>query len=168
MKVICLGGGIASGKTTIARALAAASPHSLVRSFGDIVRARARADGLEMDRATLQETGIRLIAEGWPEFIDALMADVPPQLELLIVDGIRHAEPVCELRRRFPIVPVRLVFLTTHRTVIQQRMAQRGEPFNAIEHAIESELRKVAETADILVDSGEPPGKIVEKIRALA
>lgn len=126
------------------------------------------ADRLGTDRATLQETGIRLIAEGWPTFVDALIADIPPQTKLLIVDGIRHVEPVRELRRRFPMVSVRLVFLAANETSVQQRMSQRGEPSNALGHAVESELQRVAKAADILIDSGRPSSEIVAKIRALA
>lgn len=166
--IICLSGGIASGKTTIAQALADAWPNSSIRSFGDVVRAQARADRLGTDRATLQETGIRLIAEGWPAFVDALIADIPPQAELLIVDGVRHVEPVHELRRQFPTIPVRLAFLAANETSVQQRMAQCGEPYNALGHAVESELQRVAKAADILIDSTWPPGEIVAKIRALA
>lgn len=165
--IICLGGGIASGKTTVAQALADAWRNSSVRSFGDVVRARVRAEGLVADRAILQEMGIRLIMEGWSAFVDALLTDLSPQVELLILDGVRHVEAVCELRRRFPMVPVRLVFLATHESIMQQRMVQRGEPCDAFGHTIESELKNVAEAADILIESGVSLADIVGKIRVL-
>lgn len=37
-----------------------------------------------------RKTGLRLIAEGWPNFVDELLAYVPPDVDVLIVDGVRH------------------------------------------------------------------------------
>ena len=43
--LICIGGGIASGKTTLAKALKEALPDSVRLAFGDVVRLRALAEG---------------------------------------------------------------------------------------------------------------------------
>lgn len=59
--VICLSGGIASGKTTVAHALAEHFPSVAVRSFGDVVRNQARSQGKVLDRATLQAVGLSLV-----------------------------------------------------------------------------------------------------------
>lgn len=163
--VICLAGGIASGKTTIAQALAETWPNCSVHSFGDVVRRRARADGLALDRATLQETGLRLIAEGWPGFVDELLADVPPDADLLIVDGVRHVKAVEELRRRFPSVPVRLVFLSADAATRGRRLTGRTDAAQALGHMVEAELQQVANMAEIPVDSSRPLDAIVRQVR---
>jgi hypothetical protein len=107
-------------------------PNSSICSFGDVVRRHAEAEGLPLDRATLQEVGLRLITEGWPTFVGELLVDVPRDAEVLIVDGVRHVEPVEELRHRFPTVPVRLVFLDADQVTVRQRLAVRGESTDAL------------------------------------
>jgi cytidylate kinase len=165
--IICLAGGIASGKTTVAQTLADTWPNSSVRSFGDLVRRRARADGLPLDRATLQETGLRLIAEGWPGFVDELLADVPPDADMLIVDGVRHVEAAEELRRRFPDVPVRLVFLKADAKTLQRRFEERDESDDVLDHRVESSLESVADVADLEIVTSLPSYNIAAKIRSL-
>src|SRR5688500_16975273 len=110
-KVICVSGRIASGKSTFCVALQKAVPKSIVRSFGDVVRKHARRDGVEPVRANLQEVGSRLVAGGWPSFVDELVLDVPDEVSVLIVDGVRHVEPITELHRRYPSATFHIVFL---------------------------------------------------------
>ncbi len=162
--IICLAGRIASGKTTVALALAETWPNSSVRSFGDVVRRRAEAEGLSLDRATLQDVGLRLIAQGWPAFVSDLLNDLPSDAEVLIVDGIRHIEPVDELRRRFPTVPVRLVFLEADEATVCQRLLIRGESIDAAAHAVEADLQRVAMDADLMIDTSQSMSSVVARI----
>lgn len=138
--VVCLAGGIASGKTTVAQALVTMWPNASMRSFGDVVRRRVRAAGLSVERATLQDTGLRLIAEGWAVFVDELVVDLPLDADVLIVDGMRHVEAVEELRRRFPEVPVGLIYLRADEASVRERLGVRGESREMLGHQVESSL----------------------------
>jgi dephospho-CoA kinase len=151
--VVCLAGGIASGKTTLAHALTERWPNSSVRSFGDVVRRRARAEGLPLDRSSLQEVGLRLIAEGWPAFVGQLLADLPPDTDLLIIDGVRHSEAVDALRQRLPDCAFLVAYLQADQAAIQSRLAQRGESDGAPAHPVEASLPEVARLADVVIDT---------------
>lgn len=98
--IICLSGGIASGKSTATQTLTQCFSNVAVRSFGDVVRDHARSQGKPLDRSTLQAVGLTPVEAGWQAFIDALLEDVPTSADVLIVDGIRHLEAIEELRRR--------------------------------------------------------------------
>lgn len=164
--VVCLAGGIASGKTTVAQALAEGWPNASVRSFGDVVRRRVRAAGLAVERATLQDTGLRLIAEGWPTFVDELVTGLPPDADLLIVDGIRHVGAVEELRRRFPEVPVRLIYLRADEASVRERLGIRGESQEILGHQVESSLGAVERAADEVIEVSQPVEEIAQSMTA--
>jgi AAA domain len=164
--VVCLAGGIASGKITAAQALAEVRSNSSVLSFGDVVRRRAQAGGLPLDRAALQETGLRLIAEGWPAFIDEPLVDVPSDAHVLLIDGVRHVEPIEELRRRFSNALICVVYLTTDQTTLRRRIAERNEPCDACRHHIESSLKAVAAIADLKIETCLSPEAIAAIIFA--
>lgn len=165
--VICLAGGIATGKTTLAQTLIDRWPNSSIRSFGIVVRDRARALGLPLDRASLQQVGTGLIAHGWAAFCDLLLADLPAELDVLIIEGIRHAEPVHELRRRYPATPVYVVLLRPPQQVIASRLAQRGETTGVRDHPVESDTEHVARLADLIVDTTSRVTEIAEQVHHL-
>lgn len=166
--VICVAGGIASGKTTLAQTLAATWLNSSVCSFGDVVRRHTQAAGLLLDRSTLQETGLRLIASGWSTFVDELLVDVPSDVHVLVVDGVRHVEPVNELRRRFSHALVSVVYLMTDETTLRRRFAERHEPYDTRRHHVESSLEAVAAIADLTIDTCLPPETIEIIVRKKA
>lgn len=89
--VLCFSGGIASGKTTLARAVSEQRGWRCA-SFGAYVREVALGRGVPDDRAHLQELGAALIAEmGWIAFCDAVMRSARWTAGAsLVVDGIRH------------------------------------------------------------------------------
>jgi chloramphenicol 3-O-phosphotransferase len=165
--IICLAGGIAAGKTTLAQALTDRWPHSAIRSFGDVVRDRARADGLPTDRASLQQVGTRLIAHGWRALCDRLLAELPAELDVLIIDGVRHTEPVYELRRRYPATPVYVVLLQPPPEIIAGRLAQRGETTDVRDHTVESVTGQLAVLADLAVDTTRPVTEIATQVHHL-
>lgn len=165
--IVCVSGSIASGKTTVSRALAHQWPHAESRSFGDVVRARARLDGRPLDRPTLQDIGAQLVAEGWSAFVAALTAGTHPDTALLVVDGIRHPAAVEALQARFPEALTRTVYLRADEQVAAARMLERGEPTHTRSHAVESELRDVERHADLVISSALPVATIVRIIDAL-
>jgi dCTP diphosphatase len=162
--VVCLAGGIASGKTTLAQALTASSRRTHRCSFGDVVRQQARMQQAPLDRATLQGVGTALVAAGWPAFVDLLLEGAPELTDLLVVDGIRHVEAVTELARRFPDTPVKLVFLHADPATIAARLRGRGEPDTVLDHPIESSLHDVAACCDLQLDSCLPVDELVTQI----
>jgi dephospho-CoA kinase len=154
--VVCLSGEIASGKTTVAQALAEQLSDVAVRSFGDVVRNRARSQGKPLDRATLQATGLELVAAGWKSFVDALLEDVSPSVSVLVVEGIRHREAIEELQRRFSGDSFVTVFLKLEPAAQRNRLERRGESLAGRDHAIEASLPEVEALADLVIDGAQP------------
>ena len=69
-----IAGKIASGKSTLARALAARLDAQIL-GFGDYVRAAARSRGLDhTDRQTLQDLGQRLVTENTAAFVSGILS----------------------------------------------------------------------------------------------
>jgi dephospho-CoA kinase len=165
--VICLSGGIASGKTTVAQALAERFPSVAVRSFGDVVRNQARSQGKVLDRATLQAVGLSLVQAGWRSFVDALLEDVPQPVGVLIVEGIRHFEAVEELRRRRLGDRFLTVYLKVDPVVQDQRLRERDELPSSRGHAVESSLPEVEARAELVVDGALQLTEIEERILSL-
>lgn len=155
--VVCLAGGMGAGKSTLARKLAERFPGSIVRTFGDVVRQRAAEEGRSRDRESLQEVGLRLIAEGWERFVGRLLEGLEPEKGgLLIIEGIRHVEAVEEIRRRFPRTPVRTVFLQLDLTTRDARLMERDGAAGDGEHEVEAEVGRVEQVADLSVDASRP------------
>jgi cytidylate kinase len=153
--VLCFSGGIASGKTTLARAVGDRLSVP-VASFGDFVRAAARDSGLPDDRATLQQLGEKLIADlGWEDFCRRVLsaAGWAPGAAL-IVDGVRHVAALENIRRVVTPTPVRLVFVVASREVRDRRAAVRGtELADADEHSTERDVHDALhQLADLRLD----------------
>jgi dephospho-CoA kinase len=164
--VICLSCGVASGKTTVAQALAKHLPNAAVRSFGDVVRHRARSQGKPLDRATLQAVGLALVDAGWQSFVDALLDDAPQSISVLIVEGIRHFEAVEELRRRHLSDTFLTVYLKVEAQVQEKRLKERGESLASRGHAVESFLPQVEAGTDLVINGALPPSEITAKTPA--
>ena len=95
---LAIAGGIASGKTSLAKALSErlAWPRA---SFGDCVREVAAEQGLGTLRETLQAVGEALIAAGWDSFCRRTLCEGGWRPGgPVIVDGIRHVEAIDHLR----------------------------------------------------------------------
>ncbi|HEX3955938.1 MAG TPA: hypothetical protein VHZ03_04815 [Trebonia sp.] len=162
--IICISGEIASGKSTLARALAEYLHHSAIRSFGDVVRHQALKEGKPLDRATLQAVGVSLIAAGWPSFINSLLEDLPSRVEFLIVEGVRHREAVDEIASRNLSQELLTVYLQVDQHLQSARQQDRGEEFLGHTHAVESSLGEVQAVADVLIDGGLPVREIVDAV----
>jgi dephospho-CoA kinase len=154
--LICLAGSIASGKTTLAEALHTALPGSERLAFGDVVRRRARKHRLEPTRQDLQETGLRLIREGWPAFVDELLSELKGEPLALIVEGVRHREAVDALRERLPTRQLLLVYVAVPESQRRDRLAQRAEHEQALEHGVEQDVESLRAIADLVVETNRP------------
>ncbi|MGH3190031.1 MAG: AAA family ATPase [Streptosporangiaceae bacterium] len=162
--VICIGGAIASGKSTLAEALAGHLQNAAVRSFGDVVRKRASEEGKPLDRATLQDVGLSLIGEGWPSFVDALLEDLPEPTDFLVVEGVRHREAVDEIASRQLSEKLLTVYLQVDHPVRSTRQQGRGEPSLASAHPVESSLGEARAAADLIIDGSRPMQDIVSEV----
>jgi dephospho-CoA kinase len=165
--VVCISGGIASGKTTLAQALAEQLPDVAVRSFGDVVRHRARLQGKPLDRASLQAVGLELIANGWESFVEVLLEDAPLEISVLIVDGIRHREAVEELQRRYVHGQFVTVYLKINPAEQRARIKQRGESLTKRTHTVEASLPEVEALAELVIDGSQPVAETVQAILAV-
>jgi molybdopterin-guanine dinucleotide biosynthesis protein len=162
--IICIAGGIASGKSTLAEALVGHLQNAAVRSFGDVVRNRAREEGRPLDRATLQDVGLSLIGDGWPSFADALLEDLPQPVDYLVVEGVRHREAVDEIASRHLSEKLLTVYLQVDHPVQSTRQQGRGEPLIASEHPVESSLDQARAAADLIIDGSRPTQDIVSEV----
>jgi dephospho-CoA kinase len=173
MTVVAFGGRIASGKSTLATAVAGRLDMPCA-SFGDAVRAEAAKRGLPTDRATLQGLGDELIAAGWDAFVDTVVRQAHwDGMEPLVVDGVRHVEAVRALERRWAPHPVVVVFIEAAPGQRAQRLAGRGvrdqDIVAADSHPNEADLPAVRDRADIVIDNGaELPNALGATLAALA
>jgi hypothetical protein len=162
--LICLSGGIASGKTTLAEALQVAFPGSARLSFGDVVRRRALAAECEPTRQNLQDMGLQLIAEGWPLFVNDLLSGLTSDPEVLIVEGIRHQEAVDALTERLPTRKLLLVYLDVGSDQQRQRMACLGETEGVTGHDVERNVDDLRATADLAASTEQPVEELVARV----
>lgn len=163
--LICLAGCIASGKTTLADALHAALPGSVRLAFGDVVRRRASAVRRDPTRQELQETGLQLIREGWPAFIDELLSGLECDPPTLIVEGVRHREAVDALREYLPEWRLFLVYVEAPDDQRRQRLVQRAEQEQALSHEVERGVEALRAVADLMLPSDRPADELVARIQ---
>jgi cytidylate kinase len=163
MTVIAFSGRIASGKTTLSKAVADRLAMPWV-SFGDAVRAEAARRGLASDRAALQGLGDELIRAGWDAFVETVVNQAQwDRTGSLVVDGVRHTEALVALQRRCPPHPVVVVFADADVDRRAERLASRGVTYEdaiaADSHPNEADVPAVRDRADILVDNDADLGE---------
>ena len=165
--LICLAGEIASGKTTLADALHAALPGSARLAFGDVVRRHTLAAGQEPTRRNLQDTGLRLIAGGWPAFVGDLLGGLDGDPAVLIVEGVRHREAADALAARLRPARHLLVYVEIDDARRGERLAGRSETNTELDHAVERDVTTLRETADLVVSTADPVDVLVTRVTGL-
>lgn len=125
-EIIALAGGIGSGKSTVAHAVADHLGCSIA-SFGDYVRSVLKAGGHRPSREKLQRTSEELIRSlGWQGLTRNVLAAVQwNRSQSLVVDGIRHPDVIMALKVATAPVPVSLVYLDVSPQVRATRVAAR-------------------------------------------
>ncbi len=173
--VVGLAGQIASGKSTIAKALALAMRCPQV-SFGRYVRNFARMAGYDEDRQTLQDLGQDLLRErGTEQFcIDVLRSEAPdfiPGMDL-VVDGVRHVKVADALTSltypsRFALVFIRVDERTRQRRLELREGEDRQTLRNADNHETERDVgRALLGRAALTLVSTRPSGELVRAVRS--
>ncbi|MBK7534009.1 MAG: AAA family ATPase [Myxococcales bacterium] len=157
-KVICVSGGIGSGKTQVSRQLAERLGWKRA-SCGDYVRTVAQSRGLGVDRDQLQALGESMIATDIPGFCTGLLAYATWSVgQPLVVDGIRHVAVLERLRQEVAPVPLVLCHLGTADEVRTTRLAsvRRSDADRLAtldEHSTEVEVKAgLRDAADLVLD----------------
>lgn len=120
--VACFSGGIASGKTTLATAVAERRGLK-VATFGGFVRQTASSRGIPEERDALQALGEKLIAEmTFDGFCRAVLAAAGWTTgSSAVVDGIRHVGAFESIKKLVSPVPAKLFLVDVPRDVRQAR-----------------------------------------------
>ena len=168
--VVCLAGGIGSGKTTVARLLAD-HLQAGVASFGAYVREQLHDQGVPETREALQQLGAELLAAGLGSFCRSVVESGGWRLgSSVVVEGVRHPEALHAIRALVSPMQAPLIFLDVDREMRAQRLLESRPDESAslsqveqhsTEVQVDHELRALA---DLIVDGTLAPDAIVEQI----
>lgn len=152
--VIMIAGRVRSGKSTLARHLAARYDGLRV-GFGDLVRQRTSLLGLPGERRFWQQVGEQWVTADSAGLCDAAMAPAEGS-PIVIVDGVRHEHIYRMLKARAAGRRPVLIFVDTAMEVCRFRLASDGVTEEVIDevlgHSTESELPLLRRSADFVVD----------------
>ncbi|MHB0965780.1 MAG: AAA family ATPase [Bellilinea sp.] len=168
--IICFGGQIASGKTTISQSIAVKLGWKYA-SFGNYVRYYVSNLGLNpLNRNILQIFGQRLIDEGWEIFCGKVLdfALWKPG-ESLVIDGVRHKEAIETIKYIVRPMPVVFIYINVIEEIRLKRIYSRGLSLDTIHREestpIEEESKtSLIEFADLVIDGSLPIKEVVEEI----
>lgn len=156
-----MAGPIASGKTSLADALARVVDDCCRSTFSQALRSMALAERVDVtDRTRLQNYGSSVAVGRWQELWDvALRIAVPVGRSNLIVDGLRHVH-IYDAVKAAGDLKVGLLALLPAEDVIGVRMSARGEDGAVMRHRVESEWRSLGAAAHVVLRgrSAESPG----------
>lgn len=169
--IIAISGRMASGKTTLARALADEFGGTAA-SFGDHVRAIAASQGRGSDREALQEIGQAAVDADPGRFVVDFLAGLEPTVgALLVLDGLRHVSvrnALCNHARESG-TEIRFVHIETDEEQRAARLRARGDSARATAsheaHASEVDVRyRLRDEADLIVHRSEEMAELVGEI----
>lgn len=145
--VVSISGGIASGKSTLARSLADALGWP-VASFGAYVRSVAIGRGLDDTRANLQAVGADLVRGGTDSFArEVLTAAGWHPSKPAILEGVRHLDVLDSIQRVVSPLDVVHVHVSTPDEDRKARALARGETDPRFEtdeaHSTERDVRNI-------------------------
>ena len=170
---IALAGGVGSGKSTIARELAA-KLDGVVASFGDYVRHIAGEAGEPADRLSLQRVGQELVDADTPGFVRSFLKWAsPPPGRSLIIDGVRHAAVDNALRAwaEASNVDYALIVLnaSTRERAERRHNGDQDEIRRIDDHPVEREsVELLPRHAEVLVNASGSLCEVIARIAAAA
>ena len=169
--IIVISGRMASGKTTLAMALAD-ELGGTVASFGDHVRAIAASQGRGSDRETLQDIGQAAVnADAGRFVVDFLSGLEPAAGAFLVLEGLRHVvvrDALCKYARETG-AEIRFVYIEADEDQRAVRLRGRGESEAAIAahdgHVSEADVRdRLRDEADVIVHRVEDTSAMINEI----
>lgn len=167
-----IAGKIASGKSTLARALAARIGGERL-GFGDYVREVARSKGLDFtDRNVLQELGQQLVTADPAAFVGGILRNANyASGRPIVFDGVRHVVVWNEIAdvARLSGDAATLVYLDMPEEIRRARLAARGLSITAAsafdKHVSEQELDGDLQTAATMkLDARQETTALVDAI----
>jgi dephospho-CoA kinase len=167
--VLAFAGKIGSGKTTVTKALAAVLRCQRV-SFGDYVRDVVSQRGLAQTRETLQLVGTELLERDLRGFCrEVLVSCGWKSGEMLMIDGLRHAETIEPIRQIVKPADLKIVFLALDDQIRRERLVLRDNGDEAAitraeDHSSERQVGFLAERADLVIQGSQPVSEIVGQI----
>ena len=168
--VIC--GQIGSGKSTVTTFLASKLSVQVV-SFGKYIRHLAQRSGRQGTRNTLQDLGDSLYQKiGASGLLQGALeiAGIDDD-EIVVFDGVRHAEVLAEIRRRAGKT-VAIYLDVGQEERYQRRRSQVGdglspEEFRAFDsHPVEVEVSDLVDLCDFVIDASQPLTYLLGKLPA--
>lgn len=172
--ILALAGAPSSGKTTVARSIAADTGATHI-SFGDLIRSEARPRHINTGRSALQALGGSLLEDLGPRgFCERALASagVTTQTRPVIWDGVRHVPILDELRGLYAPASVTLVVLAPPELARHQRFSAEASSLDELHawesHDSESHLVQLVAQADLVCDSPSPRLATVRVIDLLA
>lgn len=156
-RVIAISGRIASGKSSLADALAKKTGWPLA-SFGAYVRVEAVRRGLSASRESLQAVGAELVESGPDAFVRIVLGHFGWRPgHPLVIEGVRHVTILDAIRRVVAPITVSHIHVVAKEADRRERLARRGEgegQLTSVEmHSTERDvLTTLPSMADILVD----------------
>lgn len=165
--VLCIAGGIGSGKSSLARSISEELGWERV-SFGDHVKAVAVREGLPTDRQTLQRVGEDLVRSHLKRFCREVLSSAgwSPGRNL-VIDGVRHLEVLDVLRQLVKPQDLRLVFVEVSTVERQRRLVERSEVVDflaAEQHSTEAQRDLLKAKADLILDETMSKEDLLEVI----
>jgi dephospho-CoA kinase len=169
-QIVCIAGGIGSGKSELAARLGEVLRCPIV-GFGQYVRSVARAQNLPETREVLQRLGGSLAAEGWESFCLAVLRQASWETaDTLIVEGIRHREAIEGLRSVAKPAAVSLVYLRASEATRDSRVALRDGNIDGLAgartHSTEAQVDDLWRIADLVVNADREADVILGEVRA--
>lgn len=153
-RLIMIAGGVRSGKTKLAREIAARYDGVRV-SFGDVVRERTLELGLPDERQFWQQVGEQWVGSE-PESLCQLVMAPTAGWPVVVVDGVRHVKILGHIQASAKSRQSVLIFVDTAIEVRRARLASDqtddGIIVGILGHSTESELPFLLRAADFVVD----------------
>lgn len=175
-KVLIFSGGIASGKTTVSKALSQKYGWPVV-GLGDCIRREAEKKGLPTNRDYLQGFGKSIVDESHKAFCQFILNNATELFnwkmgESLIIEGVRHQEIVGMFREVVAPTNVILIFLDVDEEIRKRRLKERSideyELFTILEsHPNELQVKMVLPLiADLKIQGNQSVQNIIDIIDA--
>lgn len=155
-------GHAATGKTALAQALAEAIDGADIASFGDAVRERAAAAGMDpSDRKVLMRLGQNWVDTDVEDYCRAVLGQQTRRTKVLIIEGIRHETVHTTLKELLAPIDFASVLLKAPYDVLVERMvSQRNLRTNDVQKVLndptETEVDQLLlGAADLILDATE-------------